>query len=111
MSQGIIHEFDGLKEQIIRLKADIRSLSPLPSNKQALSSAPLPETIQALPDDPKLRKHMLAQSHREAQSAKRTADKYRQHSKQYQELYETATSYNLELKQQLNDLDGTNMDD
>ena len=104
IAQGISHEFFVLQDRITALKEEIKALSPSFFKSKTPDKTPLPEAINALPDDPEQLKVLLAKTYQEAQQAKRDAIKYKKHSDQYQELYEVTNDYNDELKQQLKEL-------
>jgi hypothetical protein len=64
-------------------------------------TAPLPEAIQTLPDDPALLKAMLAKHFCAAQEAKLSAERANRQAEQYRELYEVSNNYNDELQAKL----------
>lgn len=101
LTQGITPEFVELKDRIDALKAEIKALSPSFFKSDVSAQAPLPEAIQALPDDPEQLKKLLAQTYHEAQRAKQAAHEYKRQAHQYQELYEVASHYNDELQKRL----------
>ena len=101
ITQGITHEFFALKDQIAALKEEIKALSPSFFKTNQADQTPLPEAIRALPDEPQQLKALLANTYREAQQAKLAAKQYKRQADQYEELYETTSNYNDELKKQL----------
>lgn len=101
ITQGVTHEFFTLKDQIEALKAEIKALSPQFFKTSKADKTPLPEAINALPNDPKQLKALLAKTYQEAQHAKRETIKYQRAAKQYEALYQAAYNYNEELKAKL----------
>ncbi len=101
ITQGVVHEFLGLQDQIKVLKAEIQALSPSFFKTDQNDHTPLPQAIRALPDNPKQLKTLLAKSHRDAQHARHAANQYQRHADQYQALYDASEQYTMELEQRL----------
>ena len=78
---GIQHEFFTLKDKISRLQSEIKALSPALFSDVSIT-APLPEAIQTLPDDPVLLKAMLAKHFCAAQEAKLSAERAKRQAEQ-----------------------------
>ena len=101
ITQGVMHEFFTLKDQIQLLKEQIAALSPSFFKTIRPDSVPIPDAINALPDDPKQLKAALAKTYREAQQAKYAAAEYKQKLGQISELYELSDAQNEELRKKL----------
>lgn len=103
LTQGINHDFYVLKEEAKALRKEIKALSPSFFKDQLNPNQPIPEAIQALPDDPAQLKRLLSSLYSKAQQSKQNASKNEHLAKQYEELYNVSSQYCEELKQQLQD--------
>ncbi len=103
ISQGVLHDFVSLHNQIVTLKQEVKALSPSYLKSDMTTNTPLPESIRALPDDPQQLKKILAETHRAAQTYKKEAQKHQEDSERYQKLYEVSSEYNDSLKAKLQD--------
>lgn len=101
ITQGVWHEFFTLKEQITHLKDEIKALSPAFFRSDENEQIPLPQAIQALPDEPQLLKQLLAKIYQNAQQAMLSAKEHQRQADQYQQLYEASQQQNEEFRELL----------
>lgn len=101
MIQGTKHEFFELKDKILSLREEIKALSPSFFKSGAPDHTPLPEAINALPDDANQLKQLLAKIYRDSQQARRSANEYKRRSEQFEKLYEASNNYNDQLRARL----------
>lgn len=105
ITKGVCHEFFTLKDQIKALREEITALSPsFFFEPNQVKNTPLPTAVAVLPDDPIALKTLVANLHRQLQSALQTAKEYERRAKQYLELYE-ASSRERERLQRLNGIE------
>lgn len=100
ITQGVTHEFFELKDKIQALRDEIKALSPN-FFKAKTDNTPLPEAINALPDDPDKLKKLLAKLYRGLQAANIKATEQERRAKQFEALYTTANDYNDKLRSKL----------
>lgn len=103
ITQGIMHEFTALQQQIEHLREEVKALSPSFFKTDLQDKTHLPEAIRSLPDDPKQLKNLLAKLHLAKQQALLAANQYKRQAEQYEQLYEASSNYNEELKRKLQD--------
>ena len=101
LTAGVLHEFFTLKDEITRLKEEIKALSPGFFQTQSGETIPIPEAIRNLPDDTKHLKLLLSKIFQQAQQAISAGKEYQRLSEQFQQLYEVANDYNEKLKNEL----------
>ena len=101
ITQGVVHDFFTLSEQITALKTEISALTPDFFKSDTTTVPALPEAIKSLPDDPKELKTLLAKYYSESQRAKQKASRFEQLAKQFEKLYDASSDYCDELKQKL----------
>ena len=105
ITKGISHDFFHLKDRIESLREEIKALSPS-FFKTETNKTPLPEAINALPDDSKILKALLARLYQETQASKLAVVEYKRRAKQFEDLYQASDRYNDELKQRLEPMNG-----
>ncbi|ATN83090.1 hypothetical protein AYO24_10455 (plasmid) [Coxiella burnetii] len=101
ITQGTLHEFFTLKEEIERLKEEVKTLSPQFFQSENIAPTPLPEAIRSLPDNPQQLKAILAKIYQTGLQAQLAVKEYKRRAEQYLKLYEAASNSNEELKSRL----------
>ena len=97
-TQGVRHEFFELKDRIKALQQQITALSPSFFESEVDDKAPLPDAINALPDESLKLKQIIASIYKVSQVAKTQAIESERQAKQYQKLYNMADAENDRLK-------------
>lgn len=90
ITQGVRHEFFHLKDQITALRAEIRAISPNFFISDDDNQAPLPEAINALPDNPGQLKQILAKTYQELQTEKQRNIELGRKYEQFDRLYQVS---------------------
>ncbi len=101
VTQGITHEFFALKDQIQSLKEQVAALSPSFFKTDVVKKTPIPDAINALPDDPTALKSLLAKIYKEGQKTKLAATEYKRRADQFSELHELSQTQNESYRKQL----------
>lgn len=88
MTKGTIHHFDRLSQKIIALEEQLSLTSPtLSINADNTSNQKINTKVESLPDDPMLLKQNLSKIYKLAVRAQLDANKYKNESERYLELY------------------------
>ena len=103
ITQGVLHDFQALQNQIIALKEEVAALSPTFFKSNTPDQTPLPHAIESLPDDPSKLKRLLANFYKTAKQAMTAGQEHKRRAKQFEELYNVSSSYVDELKELLDE--------
>jgi SMC interacting uncharacterized protein involved in chromosome segregation len=101
LTQQLGHNFFTLRDEIDRLKSEIKALSPAFFKDSELKNIPLPAAIESLDDNPAQLKQLLAKTYKRAQEARLAADEHKRRADQFEALYEAQQAFNEDLEKKL----------